>query len=137
MSLSASPGYQLTFDDAGIRDDLERCREEDRYAYGRILVLLEQLSGNPADCERYVNVGWQDYEIQDVGVVRSLQAERIDAVRVKLWDIRAWRLIFACDPLGRRAGLVAVMQRSQNYEQDHVLWDRIKDAVQRFNFGRY
>ncbi|MCD2316975.1 hypothetical protein LQ954_12535 [Sphingomonas sp. IC-11] len=137
MSQYAPRAYQFTYDKAGVRDDLERCKQEDRYAYGRIFVLLEQLLGDPADCERFITEGWQDNQIEDVTAIRSLLDERIDGVRTKLWDVRAWRLLFICDLPGRRAGLVAIMHRSQNYEDDHELWDRIRNAVQRFGFGRY
>jgi hypothetical protein len=95
MSSSAPRAYQLTYDQAGVRSDLERCKQEDRYAYGRIFVLLEQLLGSPSDCERFVTEGTQDHQIADVDGVRSLRAEGIDGVRVKLWDVRACGL-FLC-----------------------------------------
>lgn len=129
--------YRFTYDKAGVLADLDRCKRIDRLAYGRIVIVLENLLGDPASCVRFVEDGWSDHEIEDVGLIVSLQQERINGLRVKFWDIHGWRLLFVADHRSFDVGLVAIMHRPDDYEKSSVLWERIRDAVERFGFGRY
>lgn len=137
MSSGTTRTYQFTYDRVGVPGDLKECRRKDEYAYRRIIAILERLIEQPGESEKFITENWQDDVIEDVGLIRTLQRERINGLRVKFWDIKKWRLLFIADHRLRQVGLVAVMHRDQDYESDKVLWDRIKNAVDRFNFGRY
>lgn len=128
--------YEILYDEEGIRADLRECRRRDGYAFNHLIVLLGELRGNPSLSENFVMVGWQDNVIEDVAWIESLQREGINASRVKIWAAKDWRLIFFADHARRRAALVAVMHRAQDYERDAELWQRLRDAYERLDFDR-
>ncbi|HZF43104.1 MAG TPA: hypothetical protein VEZ48_06815 [Sphingomonadaceae bacterium] len=128
--------YELLFDEGGIRADLKACRERDRYAFSYIIVALGELRANPSTAENFVMVGWQDETVEDVAWIESLQREGINASRVKIWDVKDWRMIFFADHKRRRAALVAVMPRNDNYEKNTILWSRLREAYERLGFER-
>ena len=128
-------GYELLFDEDGVRADLRVCRGRDSYAFNHIIVVLGELRGNPSLAENFVLPGWQDATIEDVAWLESLQSEGINANRVKLWEVKAWRLIFFADHSRKRAALVAVMHRSQEYQKDKILWTRLREAYERLGFA--
>lgn len=127
--------YQFLYDEAGIAADMKICMNQDRHAFSHIIVILSELRGNPSLSENFVLVGWQDATIEDVAWIESLQAEGINANRVKLWEARGWRLIFFADHPKRKAALVAIMKREQNYEEDTVLWARLRESYERLGFA--
>jgi hypothetical protein len=98
-------------------------------------VVLGELRGNPSRSEDFVLPGFADETIEDVRWIESLAREGIDATRVRLRDVQAWRLIFFVDHGKRIAALAAVMHRPQNYEADAVLWQRLRDSYERLGFA--
>jgi hypothetical protein len=127
--------YELFFDEAGIRSDLRECRRIDRPAFNEIIVVLGELRGNPSRSEDFVLPGFEDGTVEDVRWIESLGREGIDATRVRLRDVQAWRLIFFVDHGRRVAALAAVMHRPQNYEADPVLWQRLRESYERLGFA--
>lgn len=128
--------YAFIVDEEGVKADLRVCSGRDRYAFNHIIVVLGELRANPSLSENFVMVGWQDETIEDVAWVESLQAEGINAARTKLWAVKEWRLVFFVDHRRRRAALVAVMHRDQEYEADRALWERLRDSYERLGFDR-
>ncbi|HEX8573348.1 MAG TPA: hypothetical protein VF759_11420 [Allosphingosinicella sp.] len=128
--------YELLFDEDGVRADLRVCRGRDSHAFNHVIVMLGELRGNPSLAENFVMPGFQDATIEDVRWIESLQREGINASRTKLWEVRKWRLIFFADHRTRRAALVAVMHRGQDYERDKALWARLRKAYERLGFDR-
>lgn len=131
---SETRSYGLLYDEEGIRADLKQCREKDRYAFNHIVAVLGELRGNTSLSENFTIPGWQDATIEDVVWIESLQAEGINATRVKLWEVKQWRLIFFVDHTARVAAFVAVMHRDQDYQNDHSLWERLRNAYERLGF---
>jgi hypothetical protein len=129
--------YALAVDEEGVNADLRVCRDVDRRAFDRIIVILGELRRNPSLSENFVMVGWQDTTIEDVTWIESLQQEGINATRTKLWEVQAWRLLFFVDHARRRAALVAVMERRQDYQADRPLWDRLRETYERLGFNRH
>lgn len=127
--------YELLYDEEAIKADIKVCREKDRYAFNHIIVVLGELRGNPTISENFVLPGWQDLTVEDVAWVESLHDEGINATRVKLWEVKQWRLIFFADHARGRAAFVAIMHRDQNYEDDAALWDRLRNAYERLGFN--
>lgn len=126
--------FVLFFDEDGVRADMRTCRTRDPTAFNYIIALLSEWRGQMALSADFVLPGVQDEVIEDVAWIESLAAHGINATRVKLWSIRAWRLILFVDHRRGRAALAAIMHRDQDYENDAALWERLKDAYARLGF---
>lgn len=129
--------YQFIADNEGVRADLAAAKVRDVLAYGHLLVLIQELRGHPPSVEAFVTEAYEDARIREVKPIGSLQRKRINGLTVKIWDVPSYRLIFAVDHSRKKAGLLAVMHRSQDYETDTVLWDRIERAYDGLGFQRY
>lgn len=126
--------FAILFDETGVRADMAELRRRDRAAFAYVIALLSEWRGAMSISEDFLLPGSQDGLIQDVAWVESLASAGINATRVRLWEVRAWRLIFFVDHREHRAALAAVMHRDQNYEQDIRLWERLRMAYAALGF---
>lgn len=128
--------YQLLIS-AGAKEDMQQCRDTDRYAAAKLSVLLRELHDDWRACEALVDERFQDDRIESVAPLWSLQDKRINAYRIRLVDVAKWRLITAVDHASRRVALLAVMRRDEDYESNSGLWSRIEREYDGYGFCRY
>lgn len=121
----------------GAKADLQECREGDSYAAAKISELLRLVTEDVIAAEALVDERYIDEDIESVCPVWSLQDLRINAYRVRMVVIRAWRIITAVDHKGRRVAVMAIMPRDDDYEANTKLWDRIKGEYDGIGFPRY
>lgn len=121
----------------GAKDDLKACKEEDSYAAAKISELLRDVRDDIIAGEALVDERFFDAVVESVRPVWSLQDKRINAYRVRMVVIHAWRIITAVDYPGRRVAVLAVMHRDENYEDNTELWARIEGEYDSFGFPRY
>jgi len=76
--------------------------------------------------ELLVDEQYSDLHIENVSQLYSLQAKRINAYRVRMVEVRRWRLITCVDHFACIIGLLAIMPRADDYENNPVLWTRIE-----------
>lgn len=122
---------------AGAEEDLHECRRRDRYAAARIATLLREISVDQVACEALIDEREYEPAIESVSPLWSLQDQRINAYRVRLVQVGAWRLITAVDHQKNRIALLGVMPRDDNYQENAVLWARIEQEYDGFDFPRY
>lgn len=121
----------------GAMEDLESCADADARAAAYIATFLRELRDSATYLERMVDTGYSDDRVQDIDAVWSLQARRINAYRTKFVEIRHWRLIFIIDRPSARIGLFAVMPRSDDYENNAPMWERIEKEFDEYGFTKY
>ncbi len=95
-------------------------------AAAEVSVILREFSGDAKAAELLVDEQYSDLRIESVSQLYSLQAARINAYRVRMVEVREWRLITCVDHFNRVIGLLAVMPRSDDYEKNTTLWKRIE-----------
>lgn len=121
----------------GAQQDLWECKQEDSYAAARLGAFLQELRGDPIYLERVIDEHYSDDKIESVAPVWSLQKERINAYRTRIFEVAAWRLIFIVDRKSARIGLFAVMHRDGDYEKDRELWDDIEREFDELGFTHF
>jgi hypothetical protein len=121
---------------AGAQEDIRDCYAADPYAGRKIRVLLQEVVADQRCCEALVDPHVYDDAIESVEPIWSLQDEKINAYRVRLVEVGAWRLIVAVDHRASRVGLFAVMLRSDEYEKNKPLWARIEKEFDDYGFAR-
>ena len=122
---------------AGATEDAHKCAKQDPYAAAKLAAVLREIMADNIFAEELVDDRDQQDPIESVEPLVSLQAVRINAYRVKIVDVFAWRLITAVDNRTKRVGLLAVMHRGQDYESDSDLWSRIEREYDDNSFPRY
>ena len=122
--------------DEGVVEDLRRCRREDRDAFDQIVVFIQELRNDIRLCEQLIDETYSDDVVSMVDPLRTLQAERFNAYIVKLYSLGSWRLLSAGDRRSKKVALLAIMHRGQNYEQDSVLIQRLKDSYEKLGFSK-
>ena len=116
---------------------MTKCRENDRYAASRLAAFVREVLDDQIAVEALVDERNYEYPVRDIVPITSLQDRRINAYRVRLVEVAGWRLITAVDHRTARVGLLAVMERDQNYEDDRELWRRIEGEYDEYGFHRY
>jgi hypothetical protein len=121
----------------GAQEDLHECRRQDRYAAARITALLREVLSDQVACEALIDDREYDSAIDSVVPLASLHDRRINAYRVRMVEVGAWRLITAVDHRRHRIALLGVMPRADNYEENTDLWARIEQEYDGLDFPRY
>lgn len=136
MTDSSRQRYQLLITE-GAKADLRACRDDDRYAAAKVAELLRLISEDRLAIEALVDGRYSDDKIHDVSPIWSLQKKRINAYRVRMVLISAWRIITAVDHKDQRIAILAIMPRDDNYEDNKALWARLEQEYDAIGFARY
>ncbi|MCB2263860.1 MAG: type II toxin-antitoxin system RelE/ParE family toxin [Candidatus Thiosymbion ectosymbiont of Robbea hypermnestra] len=119
-------------DDA--KADLEALWRKEPQAAGRILVLLEQLEGDPDLLDRLTQHNYGARRSADFHVSKWQEHWRKgrDLWRLKIWDLEnkglRYRIVYAFEPGKLHYHVLAVAPREFNYDASHPISRRILRA---------
>ncbi|MEB3416048.1 hypothetical protein VCJ71_08225 [Alteriqipengyuania sp. WL0013] len=114
--------------------DLIRVRSEDKLAYDEMQVLFEDLEGDEGWCDAIADPTYSDSQIESVKALRYLANEGRNVYRVKFLRVRKWRIITAANHQGKIIGILGIMHRDQNYEDDSTFSKRIRQSYDTLGF---
>lgn len=118
------------------RVDLRECQREDRDAFDEIIVFIQELNKGIVLPENLIDEHFSDENISKVEPFWHLHGEHLNVYTVRFYNIGNWRVLSAGDHNRRRVSLLALMRRDKDYQSDHVLMDRIREAYERINFKK-
>ncbi len=82
-----------------------------------VVALIEEYSGDRLACERLIDPRTEDEKIKEVKDFVELQNDGYNSYIVKLHEVHHWRLIFGVDHIQRIVGLLYIMKRVENYDE--------------------
>ncbi len=127
--------YKLYVDDR-VAGDLTYVRGVDSYAHKHVLVFLEEINGGQIACQWLVDEYYSDDLIENIEPFWFLQNEKRNIHRIKLVDVKGWRIITAGDHRQREIAVLAIMKRDQDYQSDKALVQRLRDSYEKLCFSR-
>lgn len=128
--------YRLVVD-TEVAADLIRVRGIDQEAYDELQVFFEDLQGDADWCAALADPTYSDHQIESVEPFWYLQSERNNAYRIKFFNLAGWRVITAADHKAKKIAILAIMQRSQNYEQDTAFVERLRKSYESLGLSNY
>lgn len=114
--------------------DVEDVLKENPEEAAVLIAVIEEIEGDHALCERLVDVGFEDDQVQSVKVFAKLQEQRYNAYTVRLYEVDRWRLITAVDHRQRLIALLYIMRRDEDY--DSVVQERVVKAYEDLGLGQ-
>jgi hypothetical protein len=127
--------FSLTID-GQVAADLGLVKAKSRLDYFDIMAFIEQLEGDFICCESLIDEHYDEEPIESVEPFWHLQNQRFNVYRVKLVNIRNWRILTAGDHKNRRIAILAIMDRSQNYQDDSEFVQRLKESYDKLEFSQ-
>ncbi|HEV7343167.1 MAG TPA: hypothetical protein VGN68_16190 [Sphingopyxis sp.] len=128
--------YKLIVD-GHVSGDLAQVRTKDRYAFAKLYVFLEELKGSIDDCAKLADEHFADETIENISPFWFLQDRKYNVFRLKLVEIHGWRILTAADHRNREIAILAIMERSQDYQNDPKLIERLKASYEKLGFYRF
>lgn len=122
--------------DENVAADLIHIKESDPYAHRHILVFLQEIRGDQIACENLVDEYYSDDTIENIVPFWHLQRERLNVHRIKLIEVKGWRIIVAGDHRQREVAIMAIMNRDQDYQNDNQLIKRLRKSYENLCFPR-
>ncbi len=115
--------------------DLIHVEQVDPLAYDELQVFFEDLEGDDSWCACIADPSYSDDQIENVIPVWFLQKTKRNVYRIKFIEVASWRVITAADHRNRKIGILAIMHRRQNYEEDPILAERLKGSYDALEFA--
>lgn len=124
----------IIHDDAS--QDLRELRSTEPQAAGRILALLEQISGDQDLLDRLTDHDFGARSSQNFHVSKwqGQWLQGRDLWRLKVWDLEEtglrYRIVYAYLPRKRQYHVLAIAPREFDYDESHPIGQRILRAYQ-------
>jgi len=120
--------------------DLDKLWDEDEAAAARIEALLEEIEGDTDLLDRLSQNGYGRPGRDDFNVVWLENQIRVgnNLWRLKMWDVKDHRVIYAFFPSSPTSGtyhVLGVMRRAINYDRNHEFIQRIESAYTKLRNG--
>ena len=118
------------------RSDLAAIRNTNPKAWGRIVALLEQIKCDPKLVDKLLDHKFEEThgEIFSVSKFLEFWNAGLDIWRIKAVDPKSpavpFRIVYAYDMKGLRFYVLAVVDRSFNYDANHNITKRIRGAYE-------
>ena len=116
--------------------DLRALRQTEPQAAGRILALLEQISGDQSLLERLTDhdFGARSSAEFHVSKWQSQWRQGHDLWRLKVWDLEQagvrYRIVYAYMPAKQNYHVLAIAPREFDYDENHPIGKRVLRAYQ-------
>lgn len=126
--------FRLIIDQSAAAD-LTRAKEADPWAYAKIFALIQEYSSGTFSPEELIDETFESDDIENVAPFWHLQESRKNVYRIKMIMVRNWRILTAGDRKSKEVAILAVMHRSQDYQKDAALVERIRRSYEKLGFS--